>query len=77
MFEYAVIRMSRWEGGTDTLPAEHPRRCRYYILAANKNAAEEIIESRWPECNGVRDSYQFVGEPREVKSKFGGKSNAK
>lgn len=69
MNEYAVVRMNRKEAG-EILPAKHNRRCRYYILAENKNAAEEIIESRWPECKGVRDSYIFVGVRENVPVKF-------
>ena len=70
MNEYAVVLMNRLEAGTKDLPADDPRRMRYYIFAENKNAAERIVESRWPDCKGKRESYQFVGTRENVPIHF-------
>ncbi len=66
MNEYVVVRTDRMEAGTDKLPLDSPRRCRYYVRAANKNAAEETFENQWPECKGKRHSYEFVGVNENV-----------
>lgn len=48
MNEYVVVRTSRMEAGTDKLPFNSPRRCRYYVRASNTVELEKELESRWP-----------------------------
>lgn len=46
--EYAIVRLNRFEMGTDKLRPEDPRRMRYYVRATSDGAAVDKMAARFP-----------------------------